>query len=194
MKLTKEQKLAYHLAHGVAKEERPIKINGEETFYSVTENGVVFSNKHVRRVLTPSDKIGYLSVCLYLNGKRHEIMIHRLVANNFIDNPHNKQQVNHIDGNKSNNHFSNLEWVTQSENIKHAYDNGLMNRDYTNCGRSLLDENNVRDIRKLLADGVKAVDVSKVFKVSQGVISNIKLGKTYYGVGFEDGEFVEIVD
>lgn len=69
---------------------------------------------------------GYLRTMLKNNtGKRKHVSIHRLVAIAFIPNPENKPQVNHIDGNKLNNRVENLEWVTNTENNHHAWDNGL---------------------------------------------------------------------
>jgi hypothetical protein len=67
----------------------------------------------------------YLAVDLVLNGKRKMHKIHRLVSMGFIENPNNKPQVNHKDGNKLNNHFNNLEWVTSKENAQHGWQNGL---------------------------------------------------------------------
>lgn len=64
----------------------------------------------------------YGHVLLYKNGKSKNKRIHRLVGLCFIDNPFNKQQINHKDGNTLNNNHKNLEWVTASENIKHSYD------------------------------------------------------------------------
>ena len=77
-----------------------------------------------------SNTYGYLFVNLYKNNKSKMHTIHNLVAQHFIPNINNKEQINHIDGDKKNNHVSNLEWCTNSENIKHAYDNNLMNSDH----------------------------------------------------------------
>ena len=67
----------------------------------------------------------YWRVGIQINGKQKHVAIHRLVATAFIPNPENLPQVNHKDGNKDNNHVSNLEWCTQSYNQQHAVDNGL---------------------------------------------------------------------
>lgn len=73
---------------------------------------------------------GYVQVELQGKG----MLIHRLVAETFIENPYNKPQVNHIDGNKTNNIVTNLEWVTNGENQIHAYKNGL-NKHSEKAGR-----------------------------------------------------------
>lgn len=69
---------------------------------------------------------GYFIVSFKVNNKRKTFCIHRLVALLFVKNLYSKPEVNHIDGDKSNNHESNLEWCTHAENIKHAWDNGLL--------------------------------------------------------------------
>lgn len=71
---------------------------------------------------------GYLHVDLRNCGKRKIARVNRLVADAFIDNKYNKPQVNHIDGDKTNNHVNNLEWCTSSENVKHAVKTGLFDK------------------------------------------------------------------
>ena len=71
-------------------------------------------------------KDGYLYVHLYKNTIVTNKVIHRLVAEAFIENTLNKEEVNHIDCNKHNNRVDNLEWVTPKENMEHAWKNGLM--------------------------------------------------------------------
>lgn len=88
--------------------------------YEISNLGNVRSLKK-QRILKPM--LGeYKKVALYKNGKRKFFRVHRLVAEAFLDNPNNYKIVNHIDGNKYNNFFSNLEWCTLSYNIKHSYD------------------------------------------------------------------------
>lgn len=79
------------------------------------------------KILKPfSDKKGYLRVKLYKNGSHYTKKIHRLVALAFIPNPEGKPEVNHEDGNKTNNRINNLSWATKKENIQHAFKNELI--------------------------------------------------------------------
>lgn len=94
--------------------------------YLITEDGIVYNSKGIALSSKPHPK-GYLVARLVKNKKRYHLLIHRLVALTYIDNPLNYPQVNHKDGNKQNNHISNLEWCTNKQNIQHAIDNGLAN-------------------------------------------------------------------
>ena len=73
-------------------------------------------------------KAGYPEVSVVIKGKQRLMRVHRLVAMSFIPNPENKPQINHKDGVKDNNHISNLEWCTPSENITHAWHTGLISK------------------------------------------------------------------
>ena len=78
------------------------------------------------KIISPTQRMdGYYSVTLKVNNKWQSKLVHRLVADAFIDNILNKKEVNHIDGNKQNNKQSNLEWVTAKENRLHAIKTGL---------------------------------------------------------------------
>lgn len=114
-------------------------MSGYEGTYKVSSSGIVKSlartvkgpgniglltkeDKNLRTRITPH---GYEIVTLVKNGNRKTLYVHRLVAITFIPNPEGKPQVNHIDGNKQNNHLSNLEWCTAKENLNHALGNSL---------------------------------------------------------------------
>lgn len=100
-------------------------IKGYEGLYQIDKNGNVYSF-YKKRFLKPAPtNWGYLTVELFKNKKGKTYKIHRLVAEAYIPNPDNKRCVNHIDCNKQNNNVENLEWCTYSENLKHAWDNGL---------------------------------------------------------------------
>ena len=72
-----------------------------------------------------TNRFGYKFVGLSNEKGRKNKMIHRLVAETFIDNPKNYKEVNHIDGNKSNNRIDNLEWCDRKHNVLHSYQLGL---------------------------------------------------------------------
>ena len=90
--------------------------------YSICKSGRVFSHKTNRYLKNMVGHTGYLYVTLRNSeGIRRTASVHRLLAEAFIPNPENKVEVNHIDGNRQNCSLRNLEWVTPSENIRHAH-------------------------------------------------------------------------
>lgn len=101
--------------------------------YSVSDTGLIRSNERFsidkivkERILKPClINSGYYTVHLKVKGKRYSRLIHRLVAETFLDGYFEGATVDHKDCNKLNNNVENLEWVTKSENIKRAYKNGL---------------------------------------------------------------------
>lgn len=95
------------------------------TDYIALASGHIYSKK-TNRILKPADNgSGYQHVVLRINNKNVDTYVHRFIAEQLIPNPGNLPEVNHKDGNKSNNEAENLEWVTSSENKKHARDTGL---------------------------------------------------------------------
>lgn len=116
---------------------KPIaECNGE---YYVSSWGRVKSLKFGKeRILKPVlQSRGYPTIFIsQKNQKCKQVRVHILVALAFIPNPDNKPQVNHIDGNKLNNHIDNLEWVTIKENIQHAWDTGLFEDKRKKCAAS----------------------------------------------------------
>lgn len=114
---------------------KPIEVQGSIVTHAISQFGEVKVLAHTTlrengKLLPVSEKIlnpfvttqGYLAVDLP-SGKSQRV--HRLVAKEFIPNPKNVEEVNHKDGNKQNNHATNLEWVTPKENTQHAYAMGL---------------------------------------------------------------------
>lgn len=100
-------------------------VEGYEGLYQVSNKGNVKSFYTNRNLKPTRHNKGYLMVGLTSNHKTKTHFIHRLVAKAFLENLEQKKEVNHKDGDKTNNHIENLEWCTDVENRLHAYSMGL---------------------------------------------------------------------
>lgn len=158
-------------------------VKGFEEYYQISDQGNVYSKRSERLLHQSLTGSKYPKVSFSIKQGRTYHMVHRLVAEAFISNPENKRTVNHIDGNKSNNNLSNLEWNSYSENCLHAFRTGLhIPHDVTGIKnpRALVTEDEVRGIRKMLETKLYFDrEIAKVYGVSRELINAIKLGKTW---------------
>jgi hypothetical protein len=96
----------------------------KNTNYFVTTDGMIWSTKTKMFLKGQKTKRGYLQVSI-LTPKYKKLLVHRIVAETYIENPMNKATVNHKNLDKIDNRVENLEWLTIKENLEHAYKNGI---------------------------------------------------------------------
>jgi len=121
-----------------------------------TNNGYKIVPERILSLSTTHN--GYKFVSLRIGRNSKSVRINRAVAIAFIPNPDNKPEVNHIDGNKTNNHLSNLEWSTKSENCRHAYKTGL----HKGAWKGKFGKDNKASLKVKQID-IKSGDVIKTF-------------------------------
>ena len=154
---------------------RPVK--GYEGIYSVSNAGRMRRDLFPVKLMTPTlNNCGYLVVCLYYKGaKRKQVGVHRIILQAFQDPPDGRNQVNHKNGDKTDNRLENLEWCTLQENIIHAF--RVLGRKAPrgmDAGGSKLADIDIVVIRRLLELGVWEKHVGALFGVSQTCINKIK--------------------
>lgn len=120
-------------------------------------------------------KDNYFSVGVMVDGVRKVENLHRVVAKTFIPNPEGLPEVNHIDGNKGNNRVDNLEWVTSKDNSLHSTRILKKNIGSQNSA-SVLTEEDVYLIKRMIEEGVANTEVAAAFNVHHSTISKIKRG------------------
>src|SRR5205809_3597399 len=181
-------------------------IKNYENIYSITDSGNIFahpkkgSGGHNGKWLIPyKNKKGYYCIKLCKNNTKKSFLINVLVITHFSIKPSENLICNHKDGNKLNNHISNLEWATYSENIKHAYDNNLRKvSNFTiermrNLGiertgkpcekRKVLSKDQLLEIKNLYyTDRIPSRKLASLFFVSKTTI--LKVIKGTYGMDY----------
>jgi len=161
-----------------------------EGFYQVSDHGRVVRIKpatgtkpgKILRLQTERD--GYERIFLYHGSakSRKRFFVHRLVLLAFVGPLPPNCDVNHIDGNKINNHLSNLEYVTRSKNILHAYRflDTMPNNAGSRNGQAILTEAQIVEMRNLYATGNYYYrDLSAIYGVNQSAVTNIVNGRTW---------------
>jgi len=156
----------------------------ESAEYEVSSNCRIRTLKPCKRGQEPKilkqhiSPTGYYCVGIYQGeGKQRCRKAHRLFAQIFIPNPLNLPQVNHIDGNKLNNHISNLEWVTNKQNSDHAWDHKLIPKSYgENTTKAVLRDN---DIIFIFNSKEKSSVLAQKYNVHISTIQTVKNGKNW---------------
>lgn len=160
-------------------------LKGYEKSYQISDSGRIFTKRRLignqiyygKELVPQLTQDGYLKVTLSGSCRSKKYYLHRLVAIQFIDNPYNLPQVNHIDGNKLNNSITNLEWCTKQENQSHAVRTNLMQRGQDRPSAKLT-ENQVLEIYKLKGI-LKAQDIADRYGVSKNTINCILRGSKW---------------
>lgn len=156
-----------------------IPIPGYDSLYSADSNGTVLShaknNRPARTLISSANSFGYHFVSLCKDGICRKALLHRLIAQAFVPKLDPlATDVNHIDGDKSNNTVANLEWCTRSYNIQHAYRLGLRRPT-----RPKLTPEAVTRIKQSLRDGVTQERIAAQHCVSRSTIESIGLGRMW---------------
>ena len=131
------------------------------------------------RIFMGANNDGYKRATFHKDGKMYRKLVHRIVATAFLGGAP-RQHVNHIDGNKSNNRLSNLEWNTPQQNILHAWRTGLCTSSKGEAsGNSKLTDADILKIHGAIARGVAQRNIAAVFDVTEANISSIARGQTW---------------
>lgn len=151
--------------------------------YAISDTGKVMRVTHSpysrskRILLKPMQAPnGYLHVKLFKSNTPKRITIHRLVAQAFIGSCPSGRETNHIDGNKTNNHIQNLEYLTKSENCRHAFSIGLKSLKGSKNNHAKLTEMGILQILSYIKQGCRKVDIAVFFDVTQRNIRKIASG------------------
>ena len=146
--------------------------------YIVTKEGSIISKYTGKQLYVHTNKKGYQFVRMYIDGTAKTYLVHRVVAQTYIPNPRCKSEVNHKDGNKSNNAAWNLEWVTAQENVDHSVVTGLVKRGIDRPNAKLTDAD-IYNIRNLREAGATYYELGRQFNIAYQTAHKICTRQTY---------------
>lgn len=162
-------------------------VDGKERFYK---------GKILNQSVNSSN---YKKVRLHKDNAGKNLYTHRLVAEHFIPNPENKPEVNHIDGNKWNNYYLNLEWVTDKEQTQHAYDNNLADisgfnkHQVSQTGRQFT-MSEIEEIRNEYNNGLTIKELTEKHNINyNSTTCNIVHNKTYNDIKLSNKDMWKII-
>lgn len=147
--------------------------------YLINDNGEVVSLKYGkwRKLKTRIDRLGYIRVGLTNQNKQRSWLVHRLVMLAFVGA--SDAEINHINGDKTDNTLVNLEYSNRSDNIKHAYYNKLLTARNGERASNKLKEGDVQQIRQMLKQGYTMKWIGNKFKITAAAVWSIKHGKLW---------------
>lgn len=137
--------------------------------YEITPSGKVKNVNSQRELKQHIGRGGYYRLSLFHEGKLKKYYLHRLLAYAFLPKVDGKDFINHIDGDKLNNDLSNLEWCTQTENVRHAFDTGLNKADCSHLRKPVIEFS--MDDGRLLAEYPSTHEASRQTGIDQSTIS-----------------------
>lgn len=177
---TKEQQIVdkylYDKAH---RSWKSVLINGKEAPYMISNLGEIFSLRF-NKIMSPAKlPNGYLQLTLHTNDGNYHKLIHRLVAEAFIEHSSERNVVNHKNGKKDCNWVGNLEWVTNQENIDHAVATGLINNKGENQANHKYTTEQIEMICKLLESGDSNTVVAKKLSIPRHIVEHVKSGSSW---------------
>lgn len=148
----------------------------------VTTDGKVFRQKGESfiELKQTTTTFGYLDITVKHQGKYLRKRVHRIVAETYLSNPDGLREVDHLDCDKKNNSVDNLEWVSSKENKRRAHENGLYDSNKgANHHNAVLSEDVVHKICQCIQDGMRNIDICKLFSVSKHNVAHIKNGNLW---------------
>lgn len=154
-------------------------IPGYEGRYQASNMGNIRS-KRLRKpfgwiVLKATDLKGRRRVSIGSRGFRKSFLAYRLVAMAFLENPLNKKEINHIDGNMKNDVLQNIEWCTRLENSAHAVRTGLQPKG-SRCPHSKIKDSDAIEIVRLRSLGLKRTHISRLLGISYWIVMSVLRG------------------